>query len=118
MLKFTDKNYNLMALLRRTHPTAHHREVWKRFETCLDTRCLTAAPVICLFSLARIFLFNEGSGIGNDDGGVITGLNSALIIHRIFWVPLLALGHKYPKLCRFYHYYEMLAMVLDSVISL
>ena len=104
----------LIALFRRTHPTKHHSAVWTWFETCLDARSFTAAPFICIFGLARLFFFNEGSG----DGDIITGLSWALLIHRIGWVPLLALGYKYPKLCRFYHYYEMLAMVLDSMLSL
>ena len=83
----------------------------------MHARSFTAVPLICIFGLARLFLFNEGSGFGSDDG-LIVGLTCALLIHRICWVPLLALGLKWPKLYRFYHYYEMLAMVLDSVLSL
>ena len=117
MVTWKAKKSRLMALFHRTHSTAHHHTVWSWFETCLDARCFTAAPLICIFGLARIFLFNEGSGFKSADS-VIVGLNCALLIHRICWVPLLALGNKYHKLCRFYHYYEMLAMVLDSELSL
>ena len=111
-----DKNC-LMALLRRTHPTAHHCDVWERFETCLDARSFTAAPLICIFGLVRLFLFNEGSGFYSDNP-VDVGLSSTILVHRIGWALLIALSHKQPKLCRFYYYYEMLAMVLDSVLSL
>ena len=119
MVKFNFKvlESRLLALLRRSHPTPHHRAVWTRFETYLDARCFTAVPLICFFGLVRLFLFNEGTGFSSESG-VIVGLNCALLIHRIIWIPLLTLGLKYPKLCRFYHCYEMLAMLLDSVLAL
>ena len=106
-----------MALMRRTHPTEHHRNVWTRFETCLDELSFTAAPLICIFGLVRLFLFNEGSGFYSDNP-VDVGLSSAILVHRIGWALLIVLSHKRPKLCRLYYYYEMLAMVLDSVLSL
>ena len=101
----------------RQFSKAHHRAYWTQFETCLDARCFMVVPFICIFGLVRLFLFNHGTGFSSDDS-IIVGLNCALLIHRIGWVPLLALGLKYPKLCRFYHCYEMLAMILDSVLSL
>lgn len=84
---------NILALLRRSHPTTHHRVVWKQFETYLDARCFTAVPLICIFSLVRLFLFNEGTGLSSENG-IIIGLNYALLIHRLGWILLLALGLK------------------------
>ena len=108
---------NFMALICKQHLTAHHRAVWSRFETCLHTRSFLAVPLICIFGLVRLFLFNQGTGLSSDDN-VVVGLNCILITHRSGWIPLLALGLKWPKLCHFYHCYEMLAMVLESVLSL
>ena len=117
MLQCNNIKSRITRLLRTKKITAHHRTVWKQYETCLDTRCFMAAPLICIFGLVRLFLFSEGTGLSSDDG-VIAGLSGALLIHRVCWVPLLAISLEYPKMCRFHHCYEMLAMGLDSVLSL
>ena len=41
-----------------------------------------------------------------------------LLLHRVGWLPLILIGRKYPKLRKFYLIYEMMAIVLDSVLAL
>lgn len=102
----------LIELLCRSHPTAHHLSTWAKYEKSLDTRNQIAGLLICIFGLLRLMMFSEEVFT---EGYVV--LTYALICHRLFWIPLFALSLKWPKLCRAYHFYEVIALVIDGVLA-
>ena len=95
--------------------TKQHSEAWKRFKNLMDRRSIFAAPFVLLVGIFRLTVFNGGQAEGEP---ILKALYTALVVRRVCWIALIIVSCKYRKLCRCFHSYEMLAMVLDSLLAL
>ena len=77
-----------------------------------------AGPFILILGLLRLLIFD----VKVDESQEFTSEYSNLLIqalecHRSLWIPLYLLGLKWPKLCRAFHLYEVVALCLDGALA-
>ena len=77
-----------------------------------------AGPLICILGLLRLLISSEKVDESPDFYSEYSYLLIwALLCHRILWIPLFTLSLKWPKLCRAFHLYEVVALFFDGVLA-
>ena len=108
-MKLARLKQEILSTLLTRHSSAYHRELWKEYVSCLDTRSYIAGPIMCIFGILRALLITSGT-----DGSMLT----MLILCRIPIIVLIAMTLKWRKLNRFYLPFELLTIALEGILVL
>ena len=66
-----------------------------------------------IFGALRLLVFNQISELTF----LQLILTFSILIHRVLWIPLIIASLKRPSVCKYFLYYEALALIMDNILS-